>query len=53
MNPLYATDFAVWLWTILLRGANAQAYKAGSETGINHRRSGAGRPRQRQSSSAG
>ena len=30
MNPLYATDFAVWLWTILLRGQSCRAYNVGS-----------------------
>lgn len=29
---LYSAELAVWLWTILLRGANARAYNVGSAT---------------------
>lgn len=31
---LYAADMAVWLWTILLKGANGQAYNVGSDQAV-------------------
>lgn len=31
---MYMTDLVVWLWTILLKGAAAQAYNVGSEDAI-------------------
>jgi dTDP-glucose 4,6-dehydratase len=31
---LYASDLTFWLWTILLRGSNGNAYNVGSEAGL-------------------
>lgn len=34
---LYSSDLCTWLWTLLLKGRNGQAYNVGSEEGISIR----------------
>jgi dTDP-glucose 4,6-dehydratase len=31
---LYASDLAVWMWTLLLRGHSGEAYNVGSDVGV-------------------